>query len=90
MGEDVQGKRGHAVAHKHPEAQVASDFDRGLHGDEIAQMKHIGASVVEPVICNEAQSSARTAGTNVSGPTQTHQSQAAGQRTGSLLQPGWT
>lgn len=50
MREDVQGKRGHAVADKHPEAQVVSDSDRGLHGDEIAQIEHVGASVVEPVV----------------------------------------
>lgn len=50
MREDLWGKCGHAVAHKHPEAQVVSDANRGLHGDKIAQMEHVRAPVVEPVV----------------------------------------
>lgn len=50
MREDVRGKRGHAAVHKHPQAQVVSHSDRGLHGDEVAQMEHVGASVVDPVV----------------------------------------
>lgn len=50
MREGVRGKRGRAAAHKHPEAQVVPDSDRGLHWDEVTQVKHVGASVVVPVV----------------------------------------
>lgn len=50
--EGVWRERGRAAAHKHPEAQVVPDSDRGLHGDEVAQVKHVGAPVVHPVVWN--------------------------------------
>lgn len=74
MREGVWRKCGRAAAHKHPEAQVVPDSDRSLHGDEVAQVKHVGASVVDPVVWDKTESLARAVGGECFRSSQTHPS----------------
>lgn len=60
--EGVRRKCGRAAAHEHPEAQVVPDSDRGLHGDEVAQVKDVGAPVVDPVVWDKREPLARAVG----------------------------
>lgn len=41
---------------------MVPDSDRGLHGDEVAQVKDVGAPVVDPVVWDKPEPLARAVG----------------------------